>query len=102
MATHGSAQSFLRKTRSDLWEQFTRKNDSARHNLSQCGKEYKYCLSALNLHKHLRTPHTDAWKEVKSAKTTTKPIRSWMVTKGNSHNIGARLHEGEVDHGPFR
>ena len=50
-----------------------------------CGKEYKYSSSVSNLQKHLRISHTDAWKGVESAKTTTKPITPWVVTKGNSH-----------------
>ena len=85
MAAQGSAQSFLWKARSNVWEQFTRKKVSTRRNWF--GKEYKYCSCASTLQKHLLISHTDAWREVKSAKTTTctKSIRSFVVMKGNSH-----------------
>ena len=76
MDAEGSAQPFLRKARSDVWAQFTRKKDVARCNL--CRKEYKYTSSTSNLQKHLRTAHPDVWKEMDHDTLKTKPITSWV------------------------
>ena len=84
MDAEGSAQAFLCKARSDVWAQFTRKKDVARCNL--CGKEYKYTLSTSNSQKHLRTANPYVWKEMDHDTLKTKPITSWVVSKGNSQS----------------
>ena len=94
----GCAQPFLRKARSDVWVQFMRKKDVARCNL--CGKEYKYTSSTSNLQKHLRTAHPDVWKEMDHDTLKTKPITSWVVSKGNSQSCSPA--KGKVYHGADR
>ena len=65
-------------------EHFTRRKDAARCNL--CGKEYKFFNSTSNLSKHLRTSHSDVWKDAGPDKASTKPITSWVISKGNTHS----------------
>ena len=87
MDSEGSAQAFVRKSRSGVWEHFTRRKDAARCNL--CGKEYKFFNSTSNLSKHLRTSHSDVWKDAGPDKASTKPITSWVISKGNTHSCSS-------------
>ena len=70
-----------------MWEHFTRRKDAARCNL--CGKEYKFFNSTSNLSKHLRTSHSDVWKDAGPDKASTKPITSWVISKGNTHSCSS-------------
>ena len=56
---------------------------------TSAGRNNKFFNSTSNLSKHLRTSHSDVWKDAGPDKASTKPITSWVISKGNTHSCSS-------------
>ena len=56
---------------------------------TSAGRNTSFSTARRTFQSTLRTSHSDVWKDAGPDKASTKPITSWVISKGNTHSCSS-------------